>query len=154
MPAAKPPDLRKGHGAAKGVHQLDARGGVIDLDDPPELPGRPDCCPWEPSAVRAWELAWASPMAVEFIPADLPMLEVYADLVHQLALLDHHDDRHVERRVALVTKLTSVASIFGLGPANRWKLHWTIDHGDGARHGSARPSAPAPVAQPSKLRLA
>lgn len=145
---AKPPDLRRGHnnrrGSAPGSAELPDRGETIDLANPPTLPERRDGVPWLEEAAWAWEEAWASPMAVEFLPADVPRLVGYVDLIHRYWLVDHHDHDHVTKLTSLAREIRQQGAGFGLTPADRWKLHWTIDHGDGRRHGSARPSAPAP----------
>jgi hypothetical protein len=154
MPAAKPPDLRQGRNDARANKGMTpaklpgSRGPALDLSEPPALGPRPDGVPWHEEAQGSWDDAWASPMAVEYLPADVRRLRMYVDLIHQYWLVDEYGDNPNATRTSLAREVRQSGAAFGLTPADRWRLHWTIDHGDGGRHGTARPTAPAPTPAP------
>ncbi len=121
----------------------------------PELPGRDG--DWLPEVVAWWGSVWRSPMASEYLDADMKGgLYLLADL-HQARWVGRNDPA-VLRAVAAEIRLQEVR--FGLSPIDRSRLRWEVAKGDKAgdeikRRRWAEEARPkAPVADPrSVLKL-
>lgn len=87
-----------------------------------------------PETVAWWKAIWRSPMASQWIKADLPQLVMLAELV---------DAFHFAPTAALGAEIRQQRTSFGLTPIDRRRLQWTIEPDD------ATPAKPAqPAAQP------
>lgn len=127
----------------------------------PSLPGRaPDNTgkepPWHPMVMEWWESLWKSPMAGEFLDADMRGgLYLLADLYQ--ARWDSRSDPDALRSLASEIRLQEVR--FGLSPIDRSRLRWTIEQGETAaertearREGKKKTPAPrAPLKDPRSV---
>lgn len=64
-----------------------------------------------------WRDLWASPMATQFLPADIHTLSRLAEL---------KDDYAVEPNVKLLTEIKQLEDRYGLNPKSRRELRWAI----------------------------
>lgn len=84
---------------------------------------------WHPMVVEWWESVWKSPMASEFLDADMKGgLYLLADL-HQ-ARWENRDHAGALSKIASEIRLQEVR--FGLSPIDRSRLRWTIEQGETA----------------------
>jgi hypothetical protein len=101
--------------------------------------------PWHPRVIEWWASVWRSPMASEYLDADMRGgLYLLADL-HQL--------RWELRDGADLTKLAAEIRLqevrFGLSPVDRSRLRWVISQGEeAAERSEARRSGKAPPKVP------
>jgi hypothetical protein len=78
--------------------------------------------PWHPDTIGFWREVWASPMAAEFIAADVPGLVLVARLI----------DRFNYGDVSLAAEIRLQRQCFGLTPLDRRRLQWEIARGEEA----------------------
>lgn len=132
-PLPKPAHLRQRRNKPVGEATLlspEASAG----NEVPELPARELDCDgkpqdWHPKLKEWWASVWRSPMASEFLDADMRGgLYLLADL-HQ-ARWDARDDGKVLTALAAEIRLQEVR--FGLSPIDRQRLRWTIEQGEAA----------------------
>jgi hypothetical protein len=101
---------------------------------PPPLPDRTqDEVPWHHETVAYWRQVWASPMATEYLPADVP------GLVGLFKLIDAFN--YGELGLAAEIRLQRVC--FGLTPIDRRRLQWEVEKVTQAQRGRV----PAPGAK-------
>lgn len=145
--APKPPHLLQRKNAVVGAARLptaeSSAGNTV-----PRLPARaPDkdgkSIRWHPMVIRWWASVWRSPMASEYLDADMRGgLYLLADL-HQLRW--ELRDSPALKEVAAEIRLQEVR--FGLSPIDRSRLRWTIDQGEtAAERTEARRERKAPKA--------
>lgn len=103
--------------AAEFGHALPKRGA----DEPP----------WHPETLTFWKEVWASPMAAEFISADVPGLVLVARLV----------DKFNYGAIELAAEIRLQRQCFGLTPLDRRRLQWEIERVEAAER--RRPTRPA-----------
>jgi len=73
---------------------------------------------WHALTLSWWEDVWASPMATEFLRADLHGLYILADLV----------DQYWRKPVAkLAAEIRQQRQCFGLTPIDRRRLQWEVE---------------------------
>ena len=102
----------------------------------PELPARAvGEVPWHPETIVFWREVWASPMAAEFIAADVPGLVIVARLV----------DRFNYGDVGLAAEIRLQRQCFGLTPLDRRRLQWEIERVEAAER--RKPATTQPIAQ-------
>jgi hypothetical protein len=89
----------------------------------PKLPPLPVKGKWHPRAVEFWQAVWKSPMAGEYIEADVPGLQRMAVLVHQF---------WTAPSVALSAELRLLSMQFGTAPIDRRRLEWQITKAEDA----------------------
>lgn len=77
----------------------------------------PNPIPWRPTTMAWWETIWDSPMADEWVDADVPGLLNLAVLVDEFWTFGDHKI-HAEIRMA--------SREFGLSPLSRRQLQWEI----------------------------
>lgn len=93
------------------------------VDIAPALPERgKNEKPWHPETLEFWRLVWSSPMAAEYLPADVPGLVKLAKLEDEFNYGDH--ERIAEIRLQ--------RQCFGLTPLDRRRLQWEIERGEAA----------------------
>lgn len=110
---------------------------ATDSSSTPVLPVRGSGeMPWHPDTVGFWREVWASPMAAEFIAADVPGLVLVARLIDKFNYGD----------VSLAAEIRLQRQCFGLTPLDRRRLQWEIARGEEAEQRRRRPDTPA-VAQ-------
>lgn len=131
-PAPKPGALRQRHNVVPGAARLPTAESSAG-NEVPTLPdreadseGKP--VRWHPMVLRWWESVWRSPMASEYLDADMRGgLFLLADL-HQLRWTLR--DTLSLKEIAGEIRLQEVR--FGLSPIDRSRLRWTIDQGEKA----------------------
>lgn len=100
---------------------------------------------WHPMAVSLWEDVWASPMAGEYLDADVHGLRVLVALTD--AYWRRMEAGQVSGAAALAAELRLQRQAFGLSPIDRRRLQWEVDRGDEAetrrtKRAEARKAAP------------
>lgn len=96
--------------------------------DVPELPARTDGCDWHPMVMEWWESVWRSPMASEYLDADMRGgLYLLADLYQVRWNATSHTGL-IE--AAKEIRLQEVR--FGLTPIDRRRLQWEVERGEQA----------------------
>lgn len=101
------------------------------LNEIPELPAR-GRKKWHPFTLSWWEDVRSSPMANEFIPADLHGLYLLADLV---------DQYWRKPSAKLAGEIRQQRTCFGLTPIDRRRLQWEVKRVEESER--KRPSAPS-----------
>lgn len=92
--------------------------------DIPDLPPHPYNGDWQPETVDWWEDVWASPMASEFVAADVHGMFRLAMMVNDF-WIEPTASRHAEIRIA--------QAAYGLTPYDRRKLEWTVETAEAAK---------------------
>ena len=121
-PPPKPDAIRQRRGSGPREKILPIPAKPV-CDRTPKLPRRErGSGAWRPEVLAWWEDLWKSPMAAEFIEADMAGLYLLADLYqHRWTLRD--DPKTL---VAVVTEIRLQESRFGLSPQDRRRLGWVI----------------------------
>lgn len=133
-PIPKDPRLRQRRNRVAGAAVLPAEGRQGPT---PPLPRRAkDENPWHPATLDYWRKAWASPMATEWIEADIP------GLVQLFQLIDRFN--HGEHALAAEIRLQRVC--YGLTPIDRRRLQWEVEKVEQAKR---RQPAPPRSRRPS-----
>lgn len=132
----KPDHLRQRRNKIPGAahlptEELSLENAVPDLPSRPPMAG-PDGAPllneWHSMVIEWWESVWRSPMASEYLDADMKGgLYLLADL-HQARW--NATDSHELVKLAAEIRLQEVR--FGLSPVDRSRLRWTIEQGETA----------------------
>lgn len=154
-PAPKDPSLR----ARRNKTSTAAKLRVVEPGDveAPELPDRLRetedgdlvAVQWHPRTVEWWATVWASPMAAEWLDADVPGLVLLAELWD-----DFYKARGTSDRLKLSAELRLQEARFGLAPMDRRRLQWEVERSEDAQDrgrrrrvrsadASAKPSAAA-----------
>lgn len=94
---------------------------------------------WRPATLRWWETIWASPIADEWVDADVPNLLALAVLVDEFWTTG---DRQVH------AEMRQASREFGLSPLSRRQLQWEVKKVTAA----TRP-APQPARKPGRSIL-
>lgn len=118
-PNPKPAGLRQRRNKTSTAARLPLDPGVTA----PPLPSKD----WHPRTIEWWTRAWASPMAREWLSADIPGLELIAELWN-----DYFCSDNPAMRVKLSAELRLQEARFGLAPMDRRRLQWEIERGDEA----------------------
>ena len=111
-PPPKPAHLRQRTNKKTGHATLETP------EDPeiPEMPN-PDGREWHPLTVRAWEHAWVSPMASQWLETD-------TDALGRLALL--WDQYYLNPVSHVLAEIRLQEQRFGLSPLDRSRLQWEV----------------------------
>lgn len=112
----KPPGTRAGHGSVKSTKALLPVDGNSDKPVPP-LPPHPLGEKWKPLAVKTWEDVWHSPMASQFVDADIPGIFRLVVLTQSFLTTP---------TPAISAELRQLSFNYGLSPMDRRRLQWTI----------------------------
>lgn len=107
------------------------------------LPDRDDGESWHAQAVSLWNEAWSSPMAAEYLEADIPGLIVLADLTHQYWR---------KPGVKIASELRQQRIAYGLDPMARRRLQWEVARVKEVER-KAAPAATPPPSRDPRLRL-
>jgi hypothetical protein len=88
---------------------------------------------WHPKVVEWWKSVWQSPMASEYLTADMKGgLYLLAEL---------HQRRWTEKETSVLVKLASEIRQqevrFGLSPIDRRRLQWQVEQGESATERTA-----------------
>lgn len=139
-PPPKDPKLRQRRNKTPGAATLviATHADAPSASAMPELPVRATVeRPWHPETLKFWSEVWASPMAAEYIAADVPGLVIVAQLV----------DRFNYGEVDLAAEIRLQRQCFGLTPLDRRRLQWEIERAEAAerrRPPKTGQSSPAP----------
>lgn len=126
-PPPKPSHLRQRRNKVAGAANLPSQEESLENEVPP-LPLRADGENWHSMVVMWWDSVWKSPMASEYLDADLQGgLYLLADL-HEARW--RCDDPNTLVKLAAEIRQQEVR--FGLSPIDRSRLRWEIDRGEGA----------------------
>lgn len=127
------------HKAELAAEQLSEATGVrIPPPEPHDFD--PVAIPWRPTTVLWWDTIWASPMANEWVDADVPGLFALAILIDEF-WISGDSKIHAEVRQA--------SREFGLSPFSRRQLQWEIK-----RLEAGKPAAPPAPSKPAGARRA
>lgn len=104
------------------------------------LPARDDGSAWHPQAIALWIEAWASPMADEYLEADIPGLLILVDLTHL----------YWSRPSAkTASELRQQRIAYGLDPMARRRLQWEVARAEAVR----QPKSTTPTKRTADPRL-
>lgn len=98
----------------------------------PDLPN-PDQRQFHPLTIEAWERAWSSEMAGQWLETD-------ADGLGRLALL--WDEFYKSPRAAVLAEIRLQEQRFGLSPLDRSRLQWEVSRAEEAEQKRPKVSAP------------
>ncbi len=115
-PMPKDPKLRQRTNKASTNAILSADGSYRRV---PPLPKRPH--DWEPLTVAWWRDIWRSPMANEFIKADIHGLYRLAEVVNRF---------WEKPSIALAGEIRQQQPAYGLTPIDRRRLQWEVQKVD------------------------
>lgn len=102
--------------AEAAAEQLSEATGIrIPAPEPHDFDPKP--IPWRPTTLLWWDVIWASPMAEEWVDADVPGL---------LALAILMDEFWVTGESKIHAEVRQAAREFGLSPFSRRQLQWEI----------------------------
>jgi len=132
----KPPGQRQRRNRAATGASLEAQPAV----KAPLPPGD-----WHPMTVAWWDTIWDSPMAAEWVAADLPAL-------YRLAALDDMfwGEPRAQERVRLGSEIRQQQMQFGLTPMSRRQLQWEVRRVEAA----TRAAPPQPTRAQRRGRMA
>lgn len=124
-PPPKPAHLRQrtNKKAGASVIPITASGA----SDAPEIPN-PDGREWHRLTIAAWEHAWASPMASQWLETDI-------DALGRLALLW---DALYNGSILAMAEIRLQEQRFGLSPLDRSRLQWEVAKGSAAEQQQER----------------
>jgi hypothetical protein len=135
-PPFKPPGLRQRRNRTSTAATFEAGAAAkVDLDklDPNR--------PWHKLTRWSWDIWWASPMAVEWVDADVPGLVRIARLVDDF----WHAETDVAAKLEGQIRLSSTQ--YGISPISRRQLQWEI------KRVEAVAAKPAATTRPRDPRL-
>jgi hypothetical protein len=138
MPGPPPKDprirQRTNRVSTSATLQIAASADVRPKEAPALPPRRKDEAPWHPDTIGFWREVWSSPMAAEFIAADVPGLVLVARLIDKFNYGD----------VSLAAEIRLQRQCFGLTPLDRRRLQWEIERGEAAEK-RRRHETPSPL---------
>lgn len=117
-PAPKPANIRQRTNRKAGSATIEA----LDGQEIPLIPN-PDERKWHPLTVAAWQHAWQSPMASQWLETD-------ADALGRLALV--WDSFYKAPSADALKEIRLQSALFGLSPLDRSRLQWEVSRGDEA----------------------
>lgn len=127
-PAPKPAHLRQRTNRKPGA-------ATIEAPRDPNIPTLPALGrEWHPLTLAAWETAWKSPMASQWLDTD-------RDALGRLAVL--WDEYYKKPNANTMKEIRLQGALFGLSPIDRSRLQWEIAKGDEAEHKQQRRREPA-----------
>lgn len=96
---------------------------MIEAPETPTIPPipNPDDRKWHALTIRAWEHAWSSPMASQWLETD-------ADALGRLALL--WDEFYKSPDANGLKEIRLQSALFGLSPLDRSRLQWEVNRAD------------------------
>lgn len=152
-PTPKDPSVRQRRNKTTTAARLSAVPDVEVPDLPERMAYDPKADeyverPWHPRTLAWWETVWASPMASEFLDADVEGLFLLAELED-----DFHLARGAKERIDLAKEIRLQRQCYGLTPIDRRRLQWEVERGEQAetareKRRRARTAAP-PTAVPA-----
>lgn len=120
-PVPKPDSIRRRNNKRSTRAILPADGAALDVA--PRLPTHPEKKAWHPLAKQFWLDVWRSPMATQYVDAD----------VHGLTrMLVLTDEFWRKPSVMVSAELRMLSQSYGLSPIDRRRLEWTIARAEDA----------------------
>jgi hypothetical protein len=98
------------------------------LNEVPPLPKRPNRQKWRVQVVEWWGSLWRSPMASEYLDADIHV----AYLVAELRQLFYDPDVTATERRALAAEIRQQEARLGASPIDRRRLQWEVEKAESA----------------------
>lgn len=142
-PAPKPAALRQRRNKATSSAQLPSAADAA-ANRVPDLPDRTDGAEWHPMVLDWWAAVWRSPMAAEYLDADMRGgLYLLADL-HQLRWTA--ETASALLGAAKEIRLQEVR--FGLSPIDRRRLQWEVARSEEAERKRKPRETSAPIGDP------
>lgn len=123
-PAPKPAATRQRRNKASSAARL-----IALPDRSAKVPPLPEGRGWQPETIAWWADVWSSPMAPEFLDADVHGLLMLAVLV---------DAFWQEPSEKLAGEIRLQRQCFGLTPIDRRRLQWEVDRGEEAEQRRAQ----------------
>lgn len=146
-PAPKDPSVR-------ARRNKSSTRSTLSADHDIETPPLPEGFPWHSLTLAWWEDIWQSPMAPEYIEADINGLYRVAMLYNDFWLAETHKER-----AEIQVRLEKADADYGTNPMARRRLEWQIEttedskaKGKRRRSGGKPPAEPEPGDDP-RLRL-
>jgi hypothetical protein len=104
---------------------------MLTAPESPEVPAipNPDGRTWHSLTLVAWEHAWSSPMASQWLETDV-------DALGRLALL--WDEFYMAPDTKTMAEIRLQEQRFGLSPLDRSRLQWEVSRAEEAEHKQAR----------------
>lgn len=130
-PAPKPPHLRQRRNRTPGARTLEATSPTVRRRVPP-LPKRPATENWHAEVRTWWRVLWASPMAAEYLDADVGGLYCLAELYQR-----RWTEADTKALVPIIAEIRHQEVRFGLTPIDRTRLGWTLPAPGGPKPGPA-----------------
>jgi len=114
-PTPQDPKMRQRRNTVSTAATLPAEVELIEM---PPLPERERWRRWHALTVAWWASVWRSPMASEYLDADIHSLYILADLI----------DRYWRKPTpALAAEIRLQRQCFGLTPIDRRRLQWEVE---------------------------
>jgi len=133
-PPPKPAHLRQRTNRKPGAATIEA----VENAEVPDIPN-PDDRKWHALTIEAWQHAWESPMASQWLETDI-------DALGRVALL--WDDFYKAPDVRLMSEIRLQEQRFGLSPLDRTRLQWEVTRTDEAERKRPKPAAQRAGADP------
>ena len=127
-PAPKPPSQRQRRNRTATATRMEAPPAT-------KVPLPIDESDWQPVTLRWWDTIWDSPMAGEWVDADVPGLLALAALV---------DAFWASRDPKIAAELRLQQREFGLSPLSRRQLQWEVHRVEQATKSRPAISRPKP----------
>lgn len=127
------PSLRARRNRTPGAATLTLAPGVTVPELPVRLGDEGAPVDWHPRTTAWWTRVWASPMAAEWLDADVPGLELVAELWD-----DFYKSTSPSLRVKVSAELRLQERRFGLAPMDRRSLQWEVERAEDARDRGSR----------------
>jgi len=125
-PIPKPALLRQRTNRKSGAATLEAP----ESPEIPEIPN-PDQREWHPLTLEAWQHAWESPMASQWLDSDV-------DGLGRVALI--WDRFYKEPDVKYLAEIRLQEQRFGLSPLDRTRLQWEVNRVDESERKRPKPA--------------
>lgn len=129
-PAPKPAHLRQRTNRKAGAAKLEAAANAAV----PTIPN-PDERTWHPLTMKAWEHAWTSPMASQWLETD-------TDALGRLAVL--WDEFYKAPDAKVLAEIRLQEQRFGLSPLDRSRLQWEVSRAEEAEQKKRTPATVRP----------
>ena len=104
----------------------------------PRLPAKEGETDWRPETRSWWYCVWHSPMAAEYLDADIPALHRLAALIDQF---------WTEPKATLAAEIRLQQQAFGLTPLDRRRLEWSIEQVETAKTKGHQPHLSRSIAR-------
>lgn len=146
-PAPKHPGARARRNKSSTASVLTTpEAGDVEIPGLPPHPKVDDGIDWHPSAVKMWNNLWASPMAAEYVDADIDQMYILIRMVDRFWSTDS-----MTGMKDLAAEIRLSGQRFGISPLDRRRLEWQVEQTEEAKDRGQKRRGPVdpPVAPPS-----